>query len=72
MTTTYQEVIRLIDRLPPSEKDAVMDYLVAASPPDDLSDEEFDQLLDSIIVDLGTVPDDYSFSREDWYDDDGR
>jgi hypothetical protein len=72
VTTLYQEVIRLIDRLPSVEQTAVKDYLDAISPFDDISDEEFNQLLDSVIIDLGTVPADYSFRREDWYDDNNR
>jgi hypothetical protein len=72
VTTLYQEVIRLIDRLPSVEQTAVKDYLDAISPFDDISDEEFNQLLDSVIIDLGTAPADYSFRREDWYDDNNR
>ena len=68
----YAEVIRLVEQLTPVEQDALLEHLQEIAQNRQLTAEEREALLDAAVIDLGPVSPDFSFRREDWYDDDER
>ncbi len=63
---TYQQIIRLAEQLAPQEQRAFVDYLQSLRR-HGLPKKERLRLFESMITDLGPVPPDFSFRREDWY-----
>jgi hypothetical protein len=67
-----ETLVDLVDQLKPEEQQILINHLHEKSGQQRLSDEEFQRHFKSLMADLGPIPSDYSFSREDWYGDDGR
>lgn len=66
---TYEEVVRLAEQLGPLEQKALIEHLQKIAQHRQLTIEEREALLEAAVVDLGPVSPDFSFRREDWYDD---
>jgi hypothetical protein len=68
---SYEEVVKLVDQLPPKEQTALIAHLLELARQRDLTKEERKTLFHASIlnVPVANVP---SPRREDWYDDDGR
>lgn len=66
---TYEEVVRLAEQLGPLEQEALIEHLQKIAQHRQLTIEEREALLEAAVVDLGPVSPDFSFRREDWYDD---
>ena len=69
---TYGDVVRLAEQLTTEEQKALAAHLQQLAEQRELDRQERLTLFDSMIVDLGPVAPDFSFSREDWYGDDER
>lgn len=67
---TFDEVRRLAEQLSPEEQKALADYLEERTSRSNLSPDDKKALWQSIVVDIGSWPEDWSLRREDWYDDD--
>ncbi len=67
LDVTYSEVIKLAERLNADEQIALAEHLQELAQQRQLEVDERLALFEAMIVDLGPVPSDFSFSREDWY-----
>ena len=72
LDVTYEEVVRLAEQLPADEQVALAEHLQELAQQRQLGVDERLALFESMMVDLGPVAPDFSFSREDWYGDDER
>lgn len=68
----YEDVVSLVDKLTPEEQQAIVRHVLEKPTKKKLSPEEFQALLESMSLDLGPLPANWSDRREDWYGDDGR
>jgi hypothetical protein len=66
---TFEEVLHLAEQLKPEEQAALVEHLQELTRTRQLSAEEKRTLFESIVVDIGPWPQDWSLRREDWYDD---
>jgi hypothetical protein len=67
---TFDEVRKLVDQLSREEQRALIEYLERDEEASKLSAEEMKALWQSILIEIGPWPEDWSLNREDWYDDD--
>jgi hypothetical protein len=72
LTIDLETLVELVDQLKPEEQQVMMTHLQEKASRQKLSNEEFRVLFNSHMIDLGPISSNYSFSREDWYGDDGR
>jgi hypothetical protein len=70
LTIEYEKLVELVDQLSVDQQQNLIQHL--AQQANILTAQEKVELLNSTIHDLGEIPADFSFSREDWYGDDGR
>lgn len=70
--TTYAAVLELADQLSAAEQRALIQHLEQQLRAVPAPATSFRAALEALVVDMGPVPADYAFSREDWYGDDGR
>lgn len=63
---TFDEVVRLAEKLPPEQQKALADYLQARQ------DAPKRPPLNLLVFDVGEWPEGMTLRREDEYDDDGR
>lgn len=71
-TPTYAEVLRLAEQLTPDEQRALAARLQVSAARTQMSAEEWMARFEALIVTGHKPGPNLSFSREDWYDDDGR
>ena len=72
LTIEFDKLVELVDQLPPEQRLHLIHHLVQKANDRTLTPQEKIELLNSTVHDLGTIPAGFSFSREDWYGDDGR
>lgn len=68
---SYDEVVKLADQLTTQEQVALFRHLQTVVKTQNLTSQEKKEAFESIIVNI-PPGEDFSFSREDWYGDDGR
>lgn len=72
LTIEYDKLVELVDQLSVDQQQNLIQHLSQQANTRILTAQEKVELLNSTIHDLGDIPADFSFSREDWYGDDGR
>ena len=72
LTIEFDKLVELVDQLPIEQRLNLIQHLAQNTNSRVLTPHEKIELLNSTVHDLGAVPIDFSFSREDWYGDDGR
>jgi len=72
LTIEYDKLVELVDQLPIEQRLNLINHLTQKAKEHTLTTREKIELLNSTVHDLGTIPVNFSFSREDWYSDDGR
>ena len=72
LTIEFDKLIELVDQLPIDQQRNLMHHLAQKAENRILTSQEKVELLNATVHDLGLIPAGFSFSREDWYSDDGR
>jgi len=72
LTIEFDKLVELVDQLPNEQQLNLVQHVLQKPKARTLTPQEKIELLNSTIHDLGSIPADFSFSREDWYGDDGR
>jgi hypothetical protein len=68
---TYDEVVKLVDQLSPTEQQSLIAYLQSLAKRQSLNKEEWKALLKASVLSI-PAGEPFSDRREDWYDEDGR
>ncbi len=68
---TYEDVVKLVDRLTVADRHKLLAHLSQSTPPEALSTDEWMAKFAAVRVRVAPGPL-FSDRREDWYDDDGR
>jgi hypothetical protein len=72
LTIEFDKLVELVDQLPDEQQLNLVQHVLQRPKDRTLTPQEKIELLNSTVHDLGSIPVDFSFSREDWYGDDGR
>jgi len=72
LTIEYETLVELAKQLPVEQRLHLIQDLAQEAKNQPLTPQQKIALLNSTVHDLGSIPAAFSFSREDWYGDDGR
>lgn len=70
-SVTYEQVVELVDQLPPHEQTQLVSHLLEMARARPLTSDEKMRLLRAVQIDVKVLCEP-SIRREDWYNDDGR